>query len=139
MSLYILDTDILSLLRKGHPLVVARVASQSTTDLAITIISVEEMLTGWYTYLRLAKKPAGVVRAYQELGDSFRFLSRWTILPHTDAAQNRYATLQSLKPPLGKMDLRIASIVLENSAILVTRNLADFQRVPGLTIENWPV
>jgi len=38
---------------------------------------------------------------------------------------------------LGNMDLRIAAIVLVEKAILVTRNLRDFKRVPGLEIVNW--
>lgn len=35
------------------------------------------------------------------------------------------------------MDLRIASIVLANGATLLSRNLRDFDRVPGLRVENW--
>jgi tRNA(fMet)-specific endonuclease VapC len=35
------------------------------------------------------------------------------------------------------MDLRIASIALATNATLLSRNLRDFQRVPGLTVEDW--
>ena len=36
------------------------------------------------------------------------------------------------------MDLRIACIVKEHDAVLLTRNTKDFERVPGLKFENWP-
>lgn len=36
------------------------------------------------------------------------------------------------------MDVRIASIVLANDALLISRNLRDFERVPGLGVEDWP-
>ena len=35
------------------------------------------------------------------------------------------------------MDLKIASIALANDSTLLTRNTNDFQRVPGLRIEDW--
>jgi tRNA(fMet)-specific endonuclease VapC len=38
---------------------------------------------------------------------------------------------------IGRADLLIACIALANQATLVTRNVRDFQQVPGLWIENW--
>jgi tRNA(fMet)-specific endonuclease VapC len=35
------------------------------------------------------------------------------------------------------MDLKIAAIVLANSAVLLSRNLRDFHKVPGLRAEDW--
>ena len=35
------------------------------------------------------------------------------------------------------MDLRVASIVIANSATLLTRNTKDFAKIPGLRHENW--
>ena len=49
MSLYVLDTDIVTLLRRGHSRVCQNVASHPTTDLAVTVLTIEEQLSGWYT------------------------------------------------------------------------------------------
>jgi tRNA(fMet)-specific endonuclease VapC len=49
----------------------------------------------------------------------------------------RFETLRAMKLNIGGMDLRIAAIVLEEGAVLVTRNTRDFRRVPGLIIEDW--
>jgi tRNA(fMet)-specific endonuclease VapC len=38
---------------------------------------------------------------------------------------------------IGTMDLRIASIVLAHDATLLSANLSDFRRVPGLKAEDW--
>lgn len=58
MSLYVLDTDILTLFRHGHASVCQNVAAHAPTELALTILTVEEQLTGWYGLLRKVKQPA---------------------------------------------------------------------------------
>jgi len=45
--------------------------------------------------------------------------------------------LQLQRIRIGTMDLKIASIALAQEASLLTRNVADFQKVPGLHIEDW--
>lgn len=35
------------------------------------------------------------------------------------------------------MDLKIASIAISHDAMLLSRNLRDFRKVPGLNVENW--
>jgi tRNA(fMet)-specific endonuclease VapC len=139
MSLYALDTDTLTLYKRNDPLVVQRVEACPPDDVAITVITVEEILTGWYTYMRRARQPNQLEFGYQQLADSVRFLGTWKILSFPQPAIARYNQLNALRLNIGKMDLRIAAIVLEHSAILVTRNVRDFQRVPGLVIENWAV
>jgi tRNA(fMet)-specific endonuclease VapC len=66
-----------------------------------------------------------------------KFLARLPILSFTEPAILRYEKLKALKLNIGKKDLCIAAIVLENGGTLITRNLRDFQRVPSLLIENW--
>ena len=45
--------------------------------------------------------------------------------------------LESKGTPIGSNDLSIAAHALEQQATLVTDNVAEFERVPGLHIENW--
>ncbi len=49
----------------------------------------------------------------------------------------RYQKLVKQKLNVGKMDLRIAAIALDQNAVVVSRNMRDFQRVPGLVVEDW--
>ena len=137
MTLYILDTDHLTLYQSGHATVVQRVLACPADQLAVTVISVEEQLRGWYTSLRRAKKRDQMARAYERLARAVSFLSNLQILPFPEPTIARYEALRAANRHIGKSDLRIAAIVLANSAILVTRNLHDFQQIPGLKLEDW--
>ncbi len=48
----VLDTDVLTLFQHGDPVVVRQVRARPPEELAVTVITVEEELTGWYTRLR---------------------------------------------------------------------------------------
>jgi len=120
-------------------MVSTKVAVTSPADLATTVINVEEQLSGWYALLRSTTQPNQVARAYQRLADAIPFLARFTILPFPEPAQLRFQHLMSLRLNIGRMDLRMAAIALEHAATVVTRNVRDFRRVPGLVIEDWSV
>ena len=137
MSLFVLDTDVLSLLQRGHPQVVARCSARSPGELAITVISLEEQLSGRYSLIRKAKQPDVLAKAYQNLIDTVLFLARLPILPFPQQAIARFEQLVGLKLNVGRMDLRIAAIAQEHQAIVVSRNIRDFGRVPGLVVEDW--
>ena len=96
MSLFVLDTDIVSLLQRGHPRVVSRCAARRPEELAISVISLEEQLSGWYSLLRKTKQPDELVKAYQSLIDSLLFLARLPILPLTLPAIARFGDWQEI-------------------------------------------
>jgi tRNA(fMet)-specific endonuclease VapC len=139
MSLFVLDTDILTLYYRGDATVVRSVNARPASQLAISVLTVDEQLTGWYTLTRQARRPDEIARAYAHLGDAVVRLARWRILPYTESAIARVAQLKALRLNVRVMDLRIAAIALENSAVVVSRNQRDFGRVPGLVVEDWSV
>ena len=137
MSLYILDTDHFTLLRYGHPTVSPRVQATPSDQLAITIITIEEQLTGWYTQVRRARSLEKLARAYEGLFQVVESATKIRVLPFSPVALQRYLDLRKLLPRAGKLDLSIAAIVLENQGVLVTRNRRDFEEIPDIVLEDW--
>src|SRR5260370_24291659 len=123
MSLYVLDTDTLQLFQDKHAEVVARVLAVATGDRAISVVTVEEQLSGWYTQLRKAKRPERLAWAYRRLAATVRFLSQVQIVDFDESAIQRCEQMKKLKVKDGTLDLRIAAKVLERDAILVTLNV----------------
>ena len=137
MTLFVLDTNILSLFQHGHANVTKNILKHSPSELAITVISVEEQLSGWYTLIRRSRKPEQLAMAYESLAQAVPFLAAWRILEFPVQAQDRFQQLKGIKLQIRANDLRIAAITLEFGGILVTQNIQDFQRIPGLIIEDW--
>jgi len=139
----LLDTDHLSVLQwQEQPAcdrLLQRLDQLPPDDIATTIISFQEQLQGWLAYLSRARKPEQVVQAYARLETLRRSFLKMNVLSFTDEAQARFAELRRQCPRLQTMDLRIASIALTTNARLLSRNLRDFHRVPGLTVEDWTV
>jgi tRNA(fMet)-specific endonuclease VapC len=67
MSLFVLDTDHVTLLGYGHSQVVARLQAIPVANRAITIITVEEQLRAWFTQVRKARDADRLARAYEGL------------------------------------------------------------------------
>jgi tRNA(fMet)-specific endonuclease VapC len=59
------------------------------------------------------------------------------ILPFNELAADRFEALRKQPVRIGTMDLKIASIALAADALLLSANLRDFERVPGLRVGNW--
>src|SRR5256885_17180682 len=121
MALYILDTDILTLFRRGHSEVTQRIQLAAPGEVVTTIITAEEQLTGWYTAARRATKPPAIEHAYKRLAEVIEFFTGMTILPFTQAAIARDIQLQGLKLNVGKNDLRTAAIAPEAGAGVASR------------------
>ena len=68
-------------------------------------------------------------------------LGQYISLPFDDSAAKTHARirvdLEQLGLPIGPYDTMIAAIVLTHGVTLVTHNVSEFSRVPGLLIEDW--
>lgn len=137
----LLDTDHLSIL--SYPKTPRCKALQARLDLSpdqeigTTIITVEEQWRGWFAVIARHRDIRRQVRAYQELVELHAFLNGWTILPFDDAAADRFEQLRAAGARIGSMDLKIASIALVHAAVVLSANLQEIQKIPGLRVENW--
>ncbi|KAB8331583.1 type II toxin-antitoxin system VapC family toxin [Scytonema tolypothrichoides VB-61278] len=137
MSLWVLDTDHVSLFQNGHPNVSQRVNAVSPEKIAVTIITFEEQVRGRLHVIRQADSSDKLVTAYSRLEATLNYFNNINLLPFNQEAANYYAEFLRQKVRIGTQDLRIAAIVISNDGILVTRNEKDFSRVPGLRFEDW--
>ncbi len=137
MSLWVLDTDMLTLWLRGWETVAVRVATTPPQQLAVTIITIEEVLGGWYTQVRRARDDQQLARAYEALQQTVEFTRGIQILPFDLPGIRRYHQLRTHHRRIGTNDLRIAAIVLEQHGILVTRNTIDFADISGLQLDDW--
>jgi tRNA(fMet)-specific endonuclease VapC len=118
--MYLLDTNILSdLVRHPQGVIGANIA-QGTTETIVTSI---------------------IVASELRFGAERRILKRLPVLPLEDDADRHYgalrAELERQGKPIGGNDMFIAAHALALDATLVTDNVREFERVPGLRVENW--
>ena len=110
MSLYILDTDHVSLFQYQHPLVTKRIYSTAPNDIAVTIVTLEEQLYGRLNRIRRAKTLEALVSAYAKLRFTWDFFKTVNLLDFTEEAYAHYKNLIRQKIRIGTQDLKIAAI-----------------------------
>jgi tRNA(fMet)-specific endonuclease VapC len=88
-------------------------------------------------YMARAKTVAQEIAAYSRLKrhlDDFRTI---VVLDFDERAGVEYQRLRRLRVRIGTMDLKIAAIVLTHDATLLSKNVSDFRKVPGLKVADW--
>lgn len=65
--------------------------------------------------------------------------TRMNVLPFDSEAAKTFAGLRKSGVRIGTMDLRIGSIALVCGFTVLTRNTIDFERIPGLRVEDWTI
>ncbi|MFH1636621.1 MAG: type II toxin-antitoxin system VapC family toxin [Chloroflexota bacterium] len=139
MTLYILDTDHISLVQRGHPQVTARIAATQPEQLSISIVTAQEQMRGRLAQVQHASDTTALIRAYKLLHEAITFHHTISIVDFDKQAVAILDRIWQRKIRISTLDLRIAAIALAAGATLVTRNRRDFERAPGLVIEDWSV
>ena len=92
---------------------------------------------GCNNYINRARHRSEVARGYAMLDRTLRDYLAAPVLSFDLDAADWFDRLATQRLRVATMDLRIAAITLSRGQILLTRNVGDFGRVPGLLIEDW--
>jgi tRNA(fMet)-specific endonuclease VapC len=127
--LYVIDTDTVIDVLQGFGSAVARLEAISPEDVAITAITVSELRYG----VMGSRNPT------HGLSVTAAFIDKVAVIPFTLSAALIHAELRlALRvQPIGYNDMIIAASTLAVPATLITPNVRQFSRVPGLEIESW--
>ena len=136
---YVLDTDTTSAIQRRQATVSRRFADTDPRAVATTVVTLYEQVRGRLAVVNRANDATRLSTAFDLLSETHRFFCDIQVLSFDPGAADVFRLLIAQRLRIGTQDLQIAAITLANSAILVTSNRRDFERVPGHRIENWSV
>jgi tRNA(fMet)-specific endonuclease VapC len=130
---YLLDSTVcIQILRSRSQDLAKRIIKHAHGELGVSTVVAAELYYGAVS--------AGS-RAKEELGRIRKLLSLTQVLPFNRTAAEHYGRLRFFLEEhacvIGSFDLLIASHALSLDVPVVTHNVREFQRVPGLRVETW--
>ncbi len=131
MLKYMLDTNIVIYVLKRRPIQVLDIFNQNTNRMAISSITLSELIYG-------AEKSQNISKNLEAVED---FISHIEVLSYDQKTSQTYgqikAKLENNGEIIGENDIHVAAHAISQGLILVTNNLNEFRRVPHLSLENW--
>jgi tRNA(fMet)-specific endonuclease VapC len=131
MLRYLLDTNICIYVIKHRPARVRERFNALADQLCISVITLAELIYG-------AEKSS---RPYENLRIVDQFCARLEVLPFGTRAATHYGQIWADLERAGRLisihDLMIGGHARSEGLILVTNNMREFRRLPGLQVENW--
>lgn len=130
--MYLLDTNAcIRVLNNSSERLVAQLQQHRPSELRLCSVVKAELLFG----ARKSRDPARNLRVLR------RFFEPLASLSLDDAAAEAYGdirfALERSGLPIGANDLLIAATAVAHQAVLVTHNVREFSRMPGLSLEDW--
>jgi tRNA(fMet)-specific endonuclease VapC len=128
---YLLDTNIVIAAMKGDARVRDRLETTPLSEIVLSPVVLGELEHGVEKSQHKEKNRARLTRIVEGMH----------LMSLGAEASQRYgavrAELERKGTPIGANDYWIAAQALAMDAVLVTNNVGEFSRVPGLTVENW--
>jgi len=129
---FMLDTNMcIYIIKKKPPQVLNRFTALEPSDIGISSITLSELEYG-------VERSSNRQQNREAL---MAFLAPLEIAVYDDLAAHHYgdirAHLERQGLPIGAMDLLIAAHARSLSTPLLTNNVREFKRIPGLLVENW--
>jgi tRNA(fMet)-specific endonuclease VapC len=132
---YLLDTNAVIALLKNEPAIFRKRLRRTVSKgnaIAVSSIVLYEL---WYGVARSARRRENAerLRVFLSGGIAVDAFSEEDAI----TAGELRATLEAAGTPIGPFDLLIAAQALRSNATLVTANVSEFARVPGLQCQDW--
>jgi len=128
---YLLDTNIVIYTIKNRPDTLREIFNQHDGQMGISAVTWGELVFG----AEHSQQPE------RNLADIEAMAARLDVLPFDEKAAVHFGQLRAelyrRGTPIGPYDMMIAGHARSLGLILVTNNIKEFERVPGLRIENW--
>jgi len=131
MLKYLIDTNIVIYTMKNRPQQVKRRFEQHHGRMGISAVTVGELVFG-AEHSQLVE---------QNLADIEAMVARLEVLPFDTKTAYHFgqirAALYHTGKPIGPYDMMIAGQAIASGLKLVTNNVKEFERIPGLLLEDW--
>ena len=135
----LLDTDTVTHFAYGNENVRRKIEEAGDEELAVAVITRNEILRGRADNLLKAADEGELRKASDRFTQAEEMLSDFVVAGFDETSIGHFGRLRKQRnlKKMGRADLLIACIALAHNALLVTRNTKDYKDVAGLRMENW--
>lgn len=141
---YLLDTDIYTAYfyetvksEKEAPITARMAALPNGDDVALTIVTVTEVMKGMLNLLQRMEKAGRDTIGFADFERAFHALHRFSVVSFSPEADTHFAAFPPAVRRVGRPDCQIAAIAIANGYTVVTANTRHFVQIPGVVHEDW--
>jgi predicted nucleic acid-binding protein len=138
---YLYDTDTVTAIHMGTDSVTEKVSRIPRSRTLVSIVTVAEVMQGWLADVNRSQSSVkgNICLAYDNLSRAHENLKSFNIIRYDAQAEAVFESFPAAVRRTGTNDCRIAATAIAHGLIVVTRDMQDFARIPGVQFEDWTV